>query len=241
MGSIAQPLAISSNLKNEYLFWSHEEKILKKKVTMFKTCSKCGKSKPASEFYKNRRSKDGLYSYCKVCHQGYVRNYIETPLGKEKWLSAIKRGIKKNQESGYYRFGPGAIPILRQGAKKRGLEFNLTVESLGMWWNNTPDICEYCGITTEEYRNIRDRLLNYQGINPIIKAFSRLFVSRKHKGINWLTIDRKDNLSGYTIDNICKSCWFCNKIKGEFLSHKEMKMIAGSIHYRLKKELEREK
>lgn len=80
---------------------------------MFKTCSKCGKSKPASEFYKNRRSKDGLYSYCKVCHQVYVQNYIKTPLGKEKWLSAVKSGIKKNQKAGYYRYGPGAIPILR--------------------------------------------------------------------------------------------------------------------------------
>ena len=35
--------------------------------TKVKACSRCGKSKPLSEFYKNARSNDGLQAYCKEC------------------------------------------------------------------------------------------------------------------------------------------------------------------------------
>lgn len=33
-----------------------------------KTCSKCKKQKKKSSFYKDNRTKDGLYSSCKDCH-----------------------------------------------------------------------------------------------------------------------------------------------------------------------------
>lgn len=34
-----------------------------------KKCSKCSKEKPATEFFKDKRTKSGLYSACKICHQ----------------------------------------------------------------------------------------------------------------------------------------------------------------------------
>ena len=42
-----------------------------------KRCSRCGKTKPVSEFCKNRRSKDGLHSYCKACKGAYSRAWAE--------------------------------------------------------------------------------------------------------------------------------------------------------------------
>lgn len=33
-----------------------------------KTCSKCKKEKPLSDYYKDKRTHDGLYSGCKKCH-----------------------------------------------------------------------------------------------------------------------------------------------------------------------------
>lgn len=42
-----------------------------------KICSKCGIEKPVNEFYKDRRSKDGLRSHCKECHN----------LSSRKWRS----------------------------------------------------------------------------------------------------------------------------------------------------------
>ena len=32
-----------------------------------KTCACCGETKATSEFYRSRKSKDGLQSYCKSC------------------------------------------------------------------------------------------------------------------------------------------------------------------------------
>lgn len=39
-----------------------------------KICSKCGESKPLSEFYKNKYNKDGLAYSCKVCRR---KHYLE--------------------------------------------------------------------------------------------------------------------------------------------------------------------
>ena len=33
-----------------------------------KKCAKCGNEYPVTEYYKNRKNKDGLQSYCKKCH-----------------------------------------------------------------------------------------------------------------------------------------------------------------------------
>jgi len=38
-----------------------------------KTCSKCEQSKPKSDFFKDKKSKDGLRSSCKACHNAYCR------------------------------------------------------------------------------------------------------------------------------------------------------------------------
>jgi hypothetical protein len=49
-----------------------------------KTCSRCGETKPTSEFYRNRTYRDGLFSYCKACHS-----------------SASKAWAKANREADY--------------------------------------------------------------------------------------------------------------------------------------------
>lgn len=40
-----------------------------------KQCSKCGETKPLSEFNKFSRSPDGLAYWCRPCHSLYVRNW----------------------------------------------------------------------------------------------------------------------------------------------------------------------
>jgi protein-arginine kinase activator protein McsA len=42
-----------------------------------KTCRKCGETKPLSEFYKNKESKDGHLNICKTCKCVYQRNRTE--------------------------------------------------------------------------------------------------------------------------------------------------------------------
>jgi len=69
---------------------------------------------------------DGLHSYCKKCNKEKVAAHLKTDKGK----IALSRAISSAQDRGYYRYGKGAIPILRQGAQKRGISFDLTAESL---------------------------------------------------------------------------------------------------------------
>lgn len=54
-----------------------------------KICSKCGKSKPLTEFYKNPYNKDGLAYYCKVCRR---KIYLEK---KEKKERNINKSINR--------------------------------------------------------------------------------------------------------------------------------------------------
>lgn len=43
-----------------------------------KRCAKCGKELPESEFYRNKKSLDGLQYYCKECTKQMVR---KNPVG----------------------------------------------------------------------------------------------------------------------------------------------------------------
>ena len=47
----------------------------------FKKCSKCGRELPASEFWKNASTEDGLQTYCKECGNVYAKNRKKTPGG----------------------------------------------------------------------------------------------------------------------------------------------------------------
>lgn len=44
-----------------------------------KTCTKCGAEKPATEFYKHRTYKDGLFAYCKACDKDLQRKRRLSP------------------------------------------------------------------------------------------------------------------------------------------------------------------
>lgn len=45
----------------------------------FKKCSKCGRELPASEFWKNASTEDGLQTYCKECGNVYAKNRKYNP------------------------------------------------------------------------------------------------------------------------------------------------------------------
>lgn len=53
----------------------------------FKKCSKCGRELPASEFWKNASTEDGLQTYCKECGNVYAKNRKKTPGGLNKIYS----------------------------------------------------------------------------------------------------------------------------------------------------------
>lgn len=61
---------------------------------MLKTCTKCGKTLPITEFYKHKQKKDGLDSWCKNCSK----------LNKQRYYSKIENiQHKRNWDKEYYQ------------------------------------------------------------------------------------------------------------------------------------------
>lgn len=47
-----------------------------------KSCSYCKQIRPLSEFYKAKKTVDGLYCNCKTCHYSMTKKYGQTEKGK---------------------------------------------------------------------------------------------------------------------------------------------------------------
>lgn len=196
-----------------------------------KTCYQCKQEKPVTEFYKQPRNIDGLFSYCKACVNTRTKAYQKTPKGK----LSVKRAAKRAAQT-----GNGIFTALQQSADLRSLPFTLTKEGFISWWHTTPDTCFYCKISAEEYINLRDFVLIYSKNNPLITRFQHFLHSPKHQAIQRLTIDRLDNTQGYTAENIVKSCWFCNSLKNNFFTSDEMELIAPVVTEKLKRAVREE-
>jgi len=98
-----------------------------------KVCSKCGETKPFSEFNKQTKAKDGRQSECRECERKRKREYRRT-----------------GREAAAQRANPEAYQLSKmlQGSKKRAKEKNLAhnidieyLRSLGL-----PSHCPYLGI-----------------------------------------------------------------------------------------------
>lgn len=61
---------------------------------MKKNCSKCGESKPQTEYYRDRRTKDGLYSACRSCQKGYPKKWKD----KNKEWFRVYNALPKNRK-----------------------------------------------------------------------------------------------------------------------------------------------
>jgi hypothetical protein len=188
-------------------------------------CIKCGLTKDISEFHKNARNKDGYHSYCKSCNALKAKEFNNTPKGKINTRNAQK----KQSDSGYFKYGKGAIQNMSRSASNRGIEFHLTEEELKKWWDITNDICFYCGIDIEKYRSIRDFIISYEGKEWEILRFKRFFALENQAKINDMTIDRTNNSLGYEVNNIVKSCWICNSLKSDFFTKEEMKIVSKLV------------
>ena len=44
-----------------------------------------------------------------------------------------------------------------------------------------------------------------------------------------ITLDRKDNAKGYTVENVVGCCFYCNRLKSDMFNEEEMKIIGKAI------------
>lgn len=140
-----------------------------------KLCGRCGRP---GEFYKNKRSRDGLHLYCKKCVGSYERK--------------SRRVVKPRTANRIAQLKPidGGL-VLRNGlrsrlqgakhrAKKKNVPFNLTLDGLVTIFQQQGGCCPISG---------RELLLTQVGV-------------RHDNFENNLSIDRIDPAKGYVIDNV---------------------------------------
>lgn len=58
---------------------------------MLKKCRKCGEEKLPTDFYLDKRRKDGLTPYCKPCHSSYKPNKEKHQEWHAKWYKETKQ------------------------------------------------------------------------------------------------------------------------------------------------------
>ena len=76
-----------------------------------KKCSKCGIEKPLTEFYKNKASKDGKTSRCKIC----IKSHVPSPAVLERRKERSRKWAKENRErKRQYDKERNADPAIRQ-------------------------------------------------------------------------------------------------------------------------------
>jgi hypothetical protein len=91
---------------------------------------------------------------------------------------------------------------IKSSAKKRDIDLSLNISEFIDWYISQPPECYYCEIQINELKKIK-----------------------RKKSI--MTIDRKENSLGYTLDNICLACFRCNNMKSNFFKSNEWKEIAS--------------
>jgi 5-methylcytosine-specific restriction endonuclease McrA len=83
---------------------------------------------------------------------------------------------------------------------KSGMPINITADAFVTWYKSQLQTCYYCS-------------------GELVNGGAR-------SGFSSLTLDRKDNNQGYTLDNIVLCCRRCNIIKGNWLTEQQMLEIA---------------
>ncbi len=157
--------------------------------------------------------------YCKRCKQTKpIKDFYKCQSQDDRHTPYCKECVKlikllcKKAKPDYYRAyareyhhrykktTQGRCSRLRNRALSVGISFEISNKDFILWFEGQPKTCHYCGQALES--------------------------GNGSTTINSLNIDRKDNLRGYTLDNIVLACRRCNCIKGNWLTYQQMREIA---------------
>lgn len=69
-----------------------------------KTCTKCGETKPYSEFYKNKACSDGLHTYCKACKNAQNTQRLRSDHeARERQRAHVRRNMYNRRQDKDFR------------------------------------------------------------------------------------------------------------------------------------------
>lgn len=114
----------------------------------FKKCTKCGIEKLVNKenFYRNKKMKFGFNSKCKICENAQIADYRKN--NREKVLKSLKnyQGKHLEDKKSYRKSLEGKLSEYKNGAKRRKLNFGLTLQQFTLFWQQP---CFYCGVAIE--------------------------------------------------------------------------------------------
>lgn len=148
-----------------------------------KLCNKCNVVKDITDFPKDKHGKFGVRSECKLCKNIRHNNYLK--LNPDKLSIYRKTDAMNNPISHWCR---GVI----QSHRRSGYIIKFTAKELSTFVLNTP-VCNYCGCKLSH-----DVPYGERGLIP---------------KTNHPTLDRINNESVLTLDNVEIICWKCNSTK----------------------------
>ena len=115
-----------------------------------KKCSKCGDIKRLSEYYKNKRTKLGVYSYCKSCHKS-ITNTKENR--KKISLYTTKRNVGFSEEKYdiLYKEQNGRCAIC--GINENELSARLCVDHCHVTGKIRGLLCNHCNLALGHFKD----------------------------------------------------------------------------------------
>jgi hypothetical protein len=105
-----------------------------------KRCTKCGETKPLSEFYRNKRKPDGRHSWCKACMREYQAKYNQTAKGRES---------QRGRSLRYRQTAKGREAQRRHSQSEKARETKRRYQRSEKWrdyqrrWRTSEEGCEY--------------------------------------------------------------------------------------------------
>ena len=165
---------------------------------MKKRCSKCGETKPRSEFHKERAAKDGLKSQCKDCRTEYQRSSDGKASGVKYRQSSKGKAVRAKADKKYRQSDHGK-QVFKEGQAKyhRGIKgfLHRLFNSINQRCNN-PEATGY-------------KYWGGKGIECLFKSFDEFFYCvtvdlgyDSVEKLEGLHIHRIENNGHYEPDNI---------------------------------------
>ena len=182
----------------------------------YKTCSKCKKTKPTSEFHKRKRNKGRLVSHCKDCIKEYGKKYREINSKRIKEHQKKCRRTNPEKVKEYYKKWREANPEKIKEYAKKWKEINPEKAKENVKKCRRANLEYYKEYSNQYIQNrkatdslfklrhnikilIRDSL-NKQNYTKNSKAYNILGIG--YKGLlNWLNEEASNGLS-YEDNNI---------------------------------------
>lgn len=154
-----------------------------------KTCRVCGETKLLSEFVKNKQSRGGYTHRCKDCEKLWRQEYYKN---NTEHITARNENYRKENGPWYNKSIEHRLRYVSQlgviRAKKKNIEWNLSLEFLLSLWEKQQAMCAYSGVP-----------LTFEDNHP-----------------HTVSLDRLDSSKGYTEDNVQFVCTIVNYIKQRF-------------------------